>query len=133
MRRPERLPQSATIDVQPRHNRVLYRELRQPFLTIRNRTVLSLESLRAKSLSFVKSIAAEVFGNVAWQPPRWWSTCRRWSGAQAKAVWTVIRTHPRQSAGVVVATGIVLFAVLSAWRWYERQPKPVEIELGVEA
>ena len=77
---------------------------------------------------FRKTLRA-VVGDIAWTQPTWVavsaSTLRR-GGA-----W--VRVNPKRSGIIGGSVVAVLIAALLLWRWYENQPKPVEIAFDVNA
>jgi alpha-2-macroglobulin len=80
--------------------------------------------LAARYAAICTAIPRQIFGNVSWQPPIWWT--------RIGDAWTrVNRAYPRLIAPAIIA--IFLLSCGTAWtlRWYEHRPKPFRVSVRV--
>jgi uncharacterized protein YfaS (alpha-2-macroglobulin family) len=93
--------------------------------------VPAFESIRAKAATIGITIAATLFGKIAWQPPNWLTAACAAIRSRLSRAAEAIKTHPRETLGAVAAVVLLCAFGFFWWRWYERQPKPVEFEYSV--
>jgi uncharacterized protein YfaS (alpha-2-macroglobulin family) len=65
----------------------------------------------------LKKIGLSVFGQLSWNPPRWFS-----QSTSASARFT--RVHPHLTLAGILVTFALASAAGWTWRWYQSQPKP---------
>lgn len=87
-------------------------------------------------MSFIRTVNQRVragwralVGEINWVPPRWVQS----SAAGVGRGYGRLRAHPRRSAFIAASVLAVAVAGVLAWRWYDAQPKPVEVAFEVAA
>ena len=71
----------------------------------------------ALAAAFLRRIPGQIFGNISWRPPRWFTRIgESWSRLE--------RAYPRLIAPGVLTIFAVLCASAWTWHWYSHLPKP---------
>ncbi|MFL6577095.1 MAG: MG2 domain-containing protein, partial [Povalibacter sp.] len=70
-----------------------------------------------------------LIGEIRWTPPGW----ALGSGQGIRRGIAQVQANPRRSASIALAIFILGVAGVLIWRWYEAQPKPVEVGFEVTA
>ncbi len=78
----------------------------------------------------IKTLRA-VLGNMNWQPPAWINWVRKRVIQAITAVVTYLRNRPRHAAIVSGSVLLGMALLVVGWRWYQAQPKPLEVSFTV--
>lgn len=77
-------------------------------------------------LQFVAALFGLLLGKIQWQPPVWVAPLGRMGKSQLDKA----RRHPRQvAAGAAILVLVVVGTLFGKW-WYDRIPKPVEVQFS---
>ena len=78
----------------------------------------------ASAAVFFRRIRGQIFGNISWDPPRWFSQIReRWSYLE--------RTYPRFMGITVVTIFAALCLAAWIWNWHSHLPKPHRVTVKI--
>jgi uncharacterized protein YfaS (alpha-2-macroglobulin family) len=72
-----------------------------------------------------------LFGEFNWQPPSWLRNAVGATQSSGARVGAYTRANPRAVSGMAAAVVVLALTAFFGWRWYQAQPKPVEVTFDV--
>ena len=88
-----------------------------------------LRILLAGTGRVINWLVTAVIGHWQWRAPLW----LRWIGGGVQHFWHAARTRPKRTATVAITLAAAIAAGVGGYRWYQRQPKPVQTTFTVTA
>ncbi|MGQ0529476.1 MAG: MG2 domain-containing protein [Panacagrimonas sp.] len=81
----------------------------------------------------IARVLTAIFGSVQWRAPLWLNRLLASLGVAIHHLRSVMREKPRQSAGVIALSVLVVAGAFAGWRWYQAQPKPQQVDIEIVA
>jgi alpha-2-macroglobulin len=81
----------------------------------------------------IRSGLRAAFGQISWQPPQWVGRTASFVHDRGAATAMAARANPRRAALIGASALVLVIAAVLLWRWYESQPRPVEVTFTVTA
>ena len=81
----------------------------------------------------IRSGLRAAFGQISWQPPQWVARTASFVHDRGAATASAARGNPRRAALIGASALVLVIAAVLLWRWYESQPRPVEVTFAVTA